>query len=217
MSFSVQHRSRDLEYCGSSLNHLFAQSRNLLNPSFYRMLWQIDRFNREAKTALDDYVHHGSYGQDFFNLYLIPMSSAVWSTPPEKMRRFPVVTLLRFFHNHGFLGLYSQHAWWTVVGGAKTYVEKRIAPFRKRIHLRTPVLHVRRLSEGGIEVTTATASARFDKVVFACHAPTSFEILGDDATPDEHRLLSVFQYQPNVVTLHTDESIMPSTYLARSA
>ncbi len=227
MSFSVQHVTRELEYCGTSLNHLFAQRRNLLRPSFYRMLWQIDRFNREALAALDDpalchvsldeYVQRGGYGRDFFDLYLIPMSSAVWSTPPDKMRQFPAATLLRFFHNHGFLGLHTQHPWWTVEGGAQTYVEKLIAPFRERIHLRTAVRAVRRLSTGGVEVSTATATTRFDKVIFACHAPTTLVLLGNDATADERRLLAAFQYQANTVTLHTDESVLPRARLARAA
>ncbi len=227
MSFSVQHRSRGLEYCGTSLNHLFAQRRNLFSPSFIRMLWQIDRFNRDAIAALDDpalgrlsldeYVRRGGYGTDFFQLYLIPMSSAVWSTPPEKMRQFPAATLLRFFHNHGFLGLHTQHPWWTVEGGAQTYVEKLTAPFRERIHLRTPVRQVRRLAGGGVVVATATDSTRFDKVIFACHAPATLKILGSDATSDERRLLAAFQYQPNTVTLHTDELVLPRARLARAA
>ena len=138
MSFSVQHGPRGLEYCGSSLNHLFAQRRNLLRPSFYRLLLQIDRFNRESiaalgspaleQTTLEEHVIKGGYGDDFLHLYLIPMSSAVWSTPPAQMLRFPAATLLRFLHNHGLLGRNQQHPWWTVDGGAKTYVEKLVAP-----------------------------------------------------------------------------------------
>ena len=227
MSFGVQHRPRSLEYSGSSLNHLFAQRRNLLRPSFYRLLRQIDRFNREATAALDDpavramslddYVRRGGYGDDFSQLYLLPMCSAVWSAPPEKMRRFPAATLLHFLHNHGLLGLDTQHQWWTVEGGAQRYVEKLTTPFRDRIRLRTPVRGVRRLVDGRVEVTTDTAATRFDKVILACHPPATLALLGEGATPDERRLLSPFQYQPNTVTLHTDESVMPRTRLAWSA
>ena len=227
MSFGVQHRSRSLEYSGSSLNHLFAQRRNLLRPSFYRLLRQIDRFNREARAALDqpaigamsldDYIRRGGYGDDFSQLYLLPMCSAVWSAPPEKMRRFPAATLLRFLHNHGLLGLDTQHQWWTVEGGAQHYVEKLTTPFRDRIRLRTPVRGVRRLADGRVEVTTETDAARFDKVILACHPPATLALLGDGATPDERRVLSPFQYQPNTATLHTDESVMPRTRLAWSA
>ena len=227
MSFGVQHRSRGLEYSGSGLNHLFAQRRNLLRPSFYRLLRQINRFNREAPAALDDpavramnlddYVRRGRYGDDFAQLYLLPMCSAVWSTPPEKMRRFPAATLLRFLHTHGLLGLDTQHQWWTVEGGAQRYVERLTAPFRDRIRLRTPVRGVRRLLGGGVEVSTETGVTHFDKVILACHPPTTLALLGDGATADEHRLLAPFQYQPNITTLHTDESVMPRTRRAWSA
>jgi predicted NAD/FAD-binding protein len=227
MSFGVQHRPSTLEYSGSSLNHLFAQRRNLLRPSFYSMLRQIDRFNRDAAGALDeplvrqmnldDYVRRGGYGSDFSQLYLLPMCSAVWSTPPEKMQRFPAATLLRFLDNHGLLGLNTQHQWWTVDGGAQRYVKKLTAPFRESIRLRTPVRGVRRISGGGVEVTTDTDAVRFDKVILACHPPAALALLGDGATADERRLLSPFQYQPNIATLHTDESVMPRTRLAWSA
>lgn len=226
MSFGVRHGPRRLEYRGSSLNHLFAQRRNLLRPSFYRMLRQIDRFNREAVAALDtpevgaqtlaEYVAARGYGADFLQLYLVPMSSAVWSTPPEEMLRFPAATLLRFFHNHGFLGLHTQHPWWTVDGGSRVYVDKLIADFRDRIHLRTPVRQVTRRA-GGVEVKTDAGTQTFDQVVFACHAPTSLAILGANATPLERKLLSAFRYQPNTATLHTDTSVMPRTRLAWSA
>ncbi|MEQ1851598.1 MAG: NAD(P)-binding protein, partial [Chthoniobacteraceae bacterium] len=119
MSFSVQHTPSGLEYNGGNLNLLFAQRRNLLNVRHWRMLMQINRFNGEAVAALDDahyagmnlrdYVAERGYGDDFLERFLVPMSSAVWSTPPEKMLDFPAVTLLRFFHKHGFLGLHTQH------------------------------------------------------------------------------------------------------------
>jgi len=227
MSFSVQHVPRGLEYRGSSLNTLFAQRRNLFRPSFYRMLLQIDRFNREALAALedpslhnltlDDYVRLRGYGEDFLRLYLLPMSSAVWSTPPAQMRRFPATTLLRFFHNHGFFGLHTQHPWWTVEGGAQEYVRRLTGPFRERIHTSTPVRAVRRLPTGGVEVSTDTATARFDQVIFACHAPAALALLGADATAEERRLLGAFRYQPNRVTLHTSAAVMPRTRLAWSA
>src|ERR1700722_4018516 len=158
MSFSVRHADSGLEYCGSSLNHLFAQRRNLLNPRFYRMLASINRFNREAVEALDDpgiqemtlgeYVRRRGYGDDFLGLYLAPMSSAVWSTPPELMNGFPAATLLRFFHNHGFLGLDTQHPWYTVTGGSKAYVERLSAPWRDRIRLGNPARKVTRPGKG---------------------------------------------------------------------
>jgi predicted NAD/FAD-binding protein len=226
MSFSVRHEDTGLEFCGSSLNHLFCQRRNLLRPSFYRMLLQIDRFNREAVAALGDpaidrqtladYVRARGYGADFLHRYLVPMSSAVWSTPPDKMLQFPARTLLRFFHNHGFLGLHTQHQWWTVDGGSQEYVKRLIAPWRDRIQPGTKVVRVRRTG-GGVQVTTASgATEHFDRVILAGHGHESLALLADP-TADEARLLREFQYQPNTATLHTDAAVMPRTKLAWSA
>ncbi len=226
MSFSVRHEDTGLEFCGSSLNHLFAQRRNLLRPSFYRMLLAIDRFNREAVAALGDpaiaaqsladYVRARGYGAAFLDLYLLPMSSAVWSTPPEKMLQFPARTLLRFFHNHGFLGLRTQHQWWTVDGGARQYVQRLTLPWRDRIRHHARVVRVSRAA-GNVFGTTATGNTqRIDRHILATHGHASLALLADP-TPDESRLLREFQYQPNTATLHTDASVMPRTKRAWSA
>jgi predicted NAD/FAD-binding protein len=227
MSFSVQHVPTGLEYSGSSLNHLFAQRRNLFRPRHYRMLLKVNRFNREALEALGDprwegmplgeYVRQRGYGQDFFDLYLVPMSSAVWSTPPDRMLEFPAVTLLRFFHNHGFLGLRTQHPWWTVEGGSREYVRRLMAPLRDRVRLSDPVTAVRRLAEGGAEVCTGSGRrSRFDRVILAAHADQSLAML-TDADAEERRLLGEFRYQKNVAVVHTDPVEMPRTRMAWSA
>jgi predicted NAD/FAD-binding protein len=226
MSFSVRHAGTGLEFCGSSLNHLFAQRKNLLRPRFWRMLAAIGRFNREAVAALADpsaqaetlrdYVRRRGYGEDFFNLYLVPMSSAVWSTPPAQMLEFPATTLLRFFQNHGFLGLNTQHPWWTVEGGSQAYVERLIAPFRDRIRTGTPVVRVARAA-GRVSLTTADGQTHgFDRVILAGHADQSLRLLADP-TPAELRVLREFRYQANLATVHTDASVMPRTRLAWSS
>ncbi|MDR3457472.1 MAG: FAD-dependent oxidoreductase [Verrucomicrobiae bacterium] len=222
MSFSVQHLPTQLEFCGTSLNHIFAQRRNLVRPRFWKLVRQINRFNTEAvetltsqkltEMTLGDYVRLKNYGDDFLNFYLVPMSSAVWSTPPALMLEFPAVTLLRFFHNHGFLGLHTQHPWLTVVDGAKSYVEKITAPFRDQIRLRRGATSVRR--EGGhVKVTDVSGRTEtYDQVIFACHADETLKLLAD-ADHRERAVLGEFKYQPNTALLHTDASVMPKTKL----
>ncbi len=222
MSFSVQHLPTGLEFCGTSLNHLFSQRKNLLRPRFWKILSQINRFNSEAIEALSspefqdhtvgDYVRERNYGDDFLNFYLVPMSSAVWSTPPELMLDFPAVTLLRFFHNHGFLGLHTQHPWFTVVNGAKSYVEKLTAPFRKKVHILRGVFKVQRVGEQ-IKITDIYGGEEtYDQVIFASHADETLKIFAD-ADAQERALLGEFKYQPNTALLHTDASVMPKTQL----
>ena len=220
MSFSVQHLPSSLEYNGTSLNHLFGQRRNLLNPGFWRLLLTINRFNEEAVAALTDprfeemtlaqYVAARGYGQDLLVRYLVPMSSAVWSTPPELMLEFPALTLLRFWHNHGFLGLRTQHPWRTVTNGSRSYVPKITAPYRDKIQLNRKAVRVARPGNGA-RITFADGSVEtVDKIILACHGDQALKLL-EDPTPLEQRLLSAFKYQPNTATVHTDASVMPRT------
>jgi predicted NAD/FAD-binding protein len=218
MSFSVQHLPSGLEYNGTSLNHLFAQRRNLLKPSFWKLLLTIHRFNSEAVAALSDrrfadmtlaeYVAARGYSGDLLERYLVPMSSAVWSTPPELMLEFPALTLLRFWHNHGFLGLRTQHPWRTVSNGARSYIPRLTAGFREQIRLNKKAVRIAR-SERSAQITFEDGSAEcFEKVILACHGDQALRLL-EDPTPMEQRLLSTFHYQPNTATVHTDTSVMP--------
>ncbi len=223
MSFAVKHTAEDIEFCGSSLNHLFAQRKNLLSLRFLRMLSAINRFNREAVAALDrpetgrltlgEYVRQRGYGEDFFNLYLVPMSSAVWSTPPDQMLSFPAATLLRFFHNHGFLGLSTQHPWRTVTGGAREYVKRMTAPWRDRIRLGDRARRIVRTPQGVTVMTDLGSAQTFDRVILATHGDEALRLLVNP-TPQETAVLSEFKYQANVATLHTDARVMPRTRLA---
>lgn len=226
MSFAVRDDESGIEWCGSSLNHLFAQRRNLFNPRFIKMLLAVNRFNREAVRALDDpalrevslgdYVRTRGYGEDFFNLYLVPMSSAVWSTPPELMMEFPAASLLRFFHNHGFLGLHTQHPWWTVDGGSREYVTRLTTPWRDRIQLGQAATRIVRMPMGVVVMTAAGQAHAFDQAIIATHADEALRLIVNP-TPEESRLLGAFRYQANTATLHNDPSVMPRTRRAWSS
>ena len=220
MSFSVQHVGDGLEFNGGSVNLLFGQRRNLWNPRYWRMLARIARFNRETveelanpaygDLSLQEYVAARGYGNDFLRWYLSPMAAAVWSSPPDRIDEFPAHTLMRFWHNHGFLGLDTQHPWRTVSGGSRRYVEKLVAPFEKNIHRNSGVEAVS-LVANGVRITIDDGSTHdFDKVVLASHGDQSLALL-DDPTPLESELLACFRYQPNEAVLHTDPSFMPRT------
>lgn len=227
MSFSVQYLPANLEYSGSSMDHLFAQRRNIFNPSFLKMLMQINRFNKESVEILDQpqyadysigrYIEEFGYSKDMVWKYLIPMSSAVWSTPMEGILDFPAVSLIRFFKNHGFLGLDTQHQWYTLHNGSQAYRKLLIAPFKDKIQLHKKVAIVERLEDGKVKVlATDGTGGTFDKVIMACHADQAYKIIRKK-TADEERLLSKFKYQPNKAVLHTDRKLMPKRKLAWSS
>jgi len=226
MSFSVQHVPTGLEYSGSSVNHLFAQRKNIFNLSYIKMLMEIGRFNKESIKIMDDpryadyslgeYIKEFKFGDDMLWKYLVPMSSAVWSTPMEKMLDFPAVALIRFFYNHGFLGLDTQHQWYTPVKGSQSYREILIKPFRDKIHVGRKAVKVSRESGKAVVYASDGSSETYDKVIIACHGDQALALLNAPTT-EEQRLLRTFKYQYNKATLHTDENIMPKTKLAWSS
>ncbi|MCB9903915.1 MAG: FAD-dependent oxidoreductase [Planctomycetes bacterium] len=217
MSFSVRNERSGLEYNGTDLNGLFAQRRNLLRPSFWRMVRDILRFYREAREVLEtpdddlllgDFLRARGYSRGFVEDHLIPMGAAVWSSTAEGMRRFPLRFLVQFFENHGFLQVDDRPDWLTVVGGSRSYVAPLIEPFRDRVRHDTPVREVRR-EPRGVRVTTASGEQHlYDRVVLATHSDTSLRMLAD-ASPLEREVLGAFNYQPNEAILHTDRGVMP--------
>lgn len=225
MSFSVRHEPADLEYNGMGLDKLFSQRRNILRPRFHALVLAIMRFFRVARAALEnpadlectvaEFVERHRLGKDFLEFYLVPMSSAVWSTEPARMLDFPALSLIRFFQNHGFLGVTTHHPWFTVSGGSQTYRDKILAAF-------DPV----RLPAKVVGVCEGDTSARirledgteldFDRVVIAAHADEALAML-ESPDPLQQRLLEAFRYQRNTATLHTDPSVMPRARRAWAA
>jgi len=225
MSFGVKCEQTGLEYKGHTLNTLFAQRRNLLRPSFYRMLRDILRFNREARTLLEadddsltlgEYLHDNRYSTAFIDNYIIPMGAAIWSAEPRRMLSFPAENFVRFFANHGLLNIRNRPQWRVIRGGSKAYVERLTAPFRQHIRLNTPVTGITRRPTH-IEVCSDRHGAeRFDRVFIAAHSDQALAMLRD-ATVQERAVLGAIPYQRNEVVLHNDTSLLPRRRLAWSA
>jgi predicted NAD/FAD-binding protein len=232
MSFSVQVPSDatglsglrpGLEWCGSSLDSVFAQRRNLVSPAFWRMLADILRFNklttamavrgdeRELKQPIGDFLVDQGFGAAFQEGYLLPMVACIWSCPVQQMMRFPMATLIRFCHNHGLLQVANRPQWYTVAGGSREYV-RRIVEQLPDARLRCPVERVQPLGEGGqagVMVHSARGAERFDAVLFACHPDQAMRLLGEAASPAERAVLGAIRYHPNRAVLHTDASLLP--------
>jgi predicted NAD/FAD-binding protein len=225
MSFSVKCTSTGLEYNGTTFNSLFAQRRNLLRPSFWRMIRDILRFNREAPALLHDnapevtlgeYLQSRHYSAEFTRNYILPMGAAIWSSNTQTMLQFPARFFVRFFHNHGMLSVDNRPTWRTIRGGSARYVEKLTASFRDLIRLNSSVESVQRTPTHVLVKPHWGDVERFDRVVFACHSDQALRLLAD-ATPLERDVLGAIPYQRNDVVLHTDTSVLPKRRLAWAA
>lgn len=269
MSFSVTRYRSDVgygafEWAGGSPGQLFAQATNLLNPSHWRMVWDILRFNQQSidflRTAtnssqsIGEWLDERKYSAGFRRNYLIPMTASIWSTAPETaLSSFPAVTLLRFMHNHHLLQVLDRPQWLTVKGGSKKYVERILSRLPNgRVHQGTQhgtVIaawqsrgepHQRKWS---LKLASGQQLDGWDKVIFACHADTTVDILeqGRSATHHakgsaEHGLahaydqqqqneaitpvldvLRQFRFSENHAVLHCDTRLMPVRRTAWSA
>jgi len=217
MSFGASIDHGRIEYGLEDLGALLAQRRNLARPGFLRMLRDILRFNARAEAfakdtdaTIGDLMSELQLGRWFRDYYLVPLSGAIWSTPPEQILSFPARALVQFFRNHALLSAQGQHQWWTVEGGSREYVSRLEAALKAQgadLRVSCPVRSVRRTG-GLVTVVTDGAAETFDEVIFACHSDQALRLL-DQPTETEHRALSAIRFQDNAVYLHRDVAQMP--------
>lgn len=198
----------------------------MLRREHYRLLAEILQFNRSAPKFLDqpgaeaatigDLLDEGKYPSVFAEHYLFPMASAVWSMSFDAIRSFPSLTLLRFFQNHGMLGINTHPKWKVIRGGSHTYIPLLTAPFRDRIFLDARLTSVsRQESDVTLRFEDHPAMA-FDQVVFACHGDQVLPLL-EQPSSAERDVLENFKTRRNVATLHTDSSLLPKRAAARAS
>jgi len=225
MSFSLRCERTGIEYNGTSLNALFAQRRNLLRPSFLRMIADILRFNARSRArvgsldpslTLGEYLDRGGYSRAFVDRYIVPMGRAIWSAEASAMLAFPARFFIDFFHRHGFLSVDERPVWQVVRGGSREYVRALLASTRLDLRLSSPVQSIRRFpNEVRVRTVRGTVES-FDHVFLACHSDQALRML-DSPDPAETEVLGSFPYAANEVVLHTDERLLPRRPLARAA
>ncbi len=222
MSFAVDRRGepKGLSWCSRGLNGVFTERKNILNPRFYGFLSQIYRFNtvgrrfiaqhdhKGAALTLENFLHQHHLDNAFAENYIYPMASSVWSMSRQHIKDFPILTLLRFFQNHGMLGMTTQYGWRTIPGGTSRYIAPLIEPFKHQIFLnRTPIRVERQADRVNLIFADGTLQS-FDHVVLACPAPDALNLLSDPSDR-EREILSAFEVSRNPTILHRDRNLLP--------
>ncbi|KZW00950.1 FAD/NAD(P)-binding domain-containing protein [Exidia glandulosa HHB12029] len=232
MTFSISRDRGAYEWAGTpNPATVFCQPRNLLNPKTWGMIWDVLRFNACALEVLDplspdtdlsigDYLEKHQYSAAFRDDYLIPVTSAIWSAPPDKCSLgFPARTLVQFMANHHLLQLLGKPSWLTIPGGSHKYVKQivgRLSP--QNVHMSTPIQSLN-TSEvpGSVVLVTADGQRQvYDHVILACHSDTALRILesGGDVTEKEREILGMFSWNRNEAVLHSDVELMPKSRMA---
>jgi len=235
MSFSVSidastksGEKKKIEWAGNDINSFFGQRSNLLSPSFWRMAYDILRFNRlatslahqqieaghlykEPDEKIADFLKRHRFSQSFKENYFLPMIGAIWSCSVEQMLEFPIQTMVRFCHNHGLLQIQNRPQWLTIKGGSREYVKRIVAALEKhQITIkRECVLRVNTNQSGEpVELISQSGSTYFDEVIMACHSDQTLDLVhGIDQ--QARNILAAVPYQKNRAILHTDIRFLP--------
>lgn len=216
MTLSIKVEGENFEWGGSDLGTVFGQKANIFNPAFYYFLYEILKFNRNAKSylkwatsdrnrTLGDLLEHFSYSQYIKDWYLIPMAAAIWSTPANKILNFPAHTFIQFCLNHHLLQVNDRPIWRTVKNGSRNYVQK-ITQLISDKRLNSPVLGIK-LQNEKIVVVTKDQEEVFDSIVFASHADETVKFLNENFKAQN--ILRNFKYEKNVAYVHSDISFLP--------
>ncbi|MCY7353634.1 MAG: FAD-dependent oxidoreductase [Lysobacter sp.] len=216
MSFSVQNQASGMEYNAGTVDGLFCQRKNLLNPRFLRMAADIVRFYRNAPAllrrqgagpTLGEFLTEKNYSAAFRDEHIVPMAAALWSMSASQVLQFPLLHLLRFMDNHHMLQVNGRPEWRVVTGGSQRYIDAMRARWTVQERIGCPVRGIAGIG-GRVQIDSAAGQETFDHVVLACHADQALAMLRD-ATPTERRILEAMPFQDNEVVLHTDARLLP--------
>ena len=215
MSFSVSVDKGQFEYSSSYIG-LLGQTKNIIDPKYWGMLRDINYFYTNAlkdvkdcpdNETLGQFLKRFNYSNKFIDYHLVPMTASIWSCPTKSILNFPIKSLLVFFENHKLLNIYNRPKWSTVNKGSREYVKKIQSLLKGKIYTNAKVNKISKSKEG-IRVHYQDGIKTFDKVILACHADQSSEILIENFS-EEANLLKDFKYQKNTSILHSDISFMP--------
>lgn len=226
MSFSLTDLNTDWEYGTRSAAGIFATPANILRPRYWRFLVDFGRFFKAARLALVDPVyeqmtlnqfldrHH--FSEAFRQFYIVPMVSAIWSSPLKMAPEFPARYMMQFYENHGLLDVNSPVKWRTVAGGSQVYVRKILDTLRGEVYTSTPVQAVERHAEGVTLWLPSGEARHYDHVVIATHSDQALKLLVDPSR-QEQEILGAIPYEPGTAVLHTDKKAMPRRRAAWAA
>ncbi|KAF3341123.1 Tuberculostearic acid methyltransferase UfaA1 [Carex littledalei] len=237
MSFAVSLEGGKGVEWGSrnGLSGLFAQKSNALNPYFWQMIREIVKFKEDVlkyleehennpdmdrNETLEQFIKSHGYSELFQKAYIVPICASIWSCPSEGVMKFSAFSVLSFCRNHHLLQLFGRPQWLTVKNRSHCYVNKvreELENMSCQIKTSCAVTSISSIN-GACRVTAIDGTDEmYDGCVIAAHAPDALNMLGNEATYEESRILGAFQYVYSDIYLHRDINFMPRNQSAWGA
>ncbi|MDC3108557.1 NAD(P)-binding protein [SAR86 cluster bacterium] len=183
----------------------------LKNLKKIKLLIDIMKFNYLAKNfknkeSIGMWLKTYNFSNLFIESYLLPMTSAIWSSTSKGIANYPAESMNSFLNNHGLLNLYNRPQWYSVLGGSNTYIEKLLDLKIFDVKLNSKVKINR--SDNKIFISNKDESEEYDLLIMANH-PNQIEECIEDLSEREKQAMDLIKYQKNTTILHGDESLMP--------
>ncbi|OMO95385.1 Amine oxidase [Corchorus olitorius] len=232
VSFSVSHGYEWGTRHGFS--SLFADKKNTLNPYFWQLLREINKFKDEAisyvemletnpeidrNETLGQFIKSRGYSETFQSTYLATICGSIWCCSTEKVLSFSAFSTLSFCCSHNLFQLLGRPQWLTIrkhsnfVKKVRDILESRGCQLKAgcQVHSVLPA------DDGSIIVCVDGFQETYSGCIMAVNAPSALHLLGNQATFEEIRVLGAFQYSFSDIFLHTDSNLMPKNQSAWSA
>ncbi|XWS39151.1 hypothetical protein CRYUN_Cryun18bG0025500 [Craigia yunnanensis] len=236
VSFSVSHdKGNGYELCSQyGFSNLLAHKKKMLNPYNWQDLREIIKFGNDVNSYLESlennpdinrietlgqFIKSRGYSENFQNTYLAPICGSIWSCSRDEVMSFSAFSILTFCRTHNLYQLFGHPQWLTIrrhsyfVEKVRDMLESRGCQFK----LGCQVHSVLPADNGSTIVCGDGFQEKHNGCIIAVDAPTALEILGNQATFEEMRVLGAFQYASSDIFLHRDSNLMPKNRSAWSA
>tara|TARA_Y100001970_G_scaffold286821_1_gene409924 strand:+ start:1497 stop:2798 length:1302 start_codon:yes stop_codon:yes gene_type:complete len=218
MSFAVSNIAFNIEYSGKNISTLFADFKNLFSYNYLKMIFEIYKLyklcgkinleNNQKNISIKEFLDKYQFSEYVRKFHIYPMISSIWSSNINDVEKFPLISFINFFKNHGLFNFKNRPQWKYVKGGSKTYIDKIISLNLFKYSTNFSFNYIDRVNNKIHIVKKNNEKQSFDKIVFATHADQAISLI-KNPTKEEIEILSNFKYSKNTAFLHSDPNLMP--------
>lgn len=226
MSFSYYNKSTDYYYATTDVFALFPKAKLIYSKIHLLTIYEFIRFSRLASRYLEnrilgigsqltlgEFLKKEQFSKDFIVTYFLPLASEICSVLPSQILDFPALNFIASFRNYGLLVGGNRPRLQTVKGGNSAYLSKFKERFKGKILTESKIVKISRF-ENEVKLSIENSDVfSFDEVVIACNADQILSLL-EEPSEVEQEVFSKWQYEENVISLHTDSAIMPPKKLS---